>query len=54
MSDTISNGSDTTWDGTDKNGSLVSNGVYFYTYEGIADDGTEFSGQGTVTVVSDE
>ena len=43
-----------TWNGEDMNGSMVSNGVYFYTYEGVADDGTEFSGQGTVTVVYDE
>jgi gliding motility-associated-like protein len=39
------------WDGTDKNGSKVTDGVYFYVYEGVADNGTEFSGQGTVTVV---
>lgn len=39
------------WNGTDKNGSIVNDGVYFYTYEGVADNGTEFSGQGTVTVV---
>jgi gliding motility-associated-like protein len=40
-----------TWDGTDKNGSQVPDGVYFYVYEGTADNGTEFSGQGTVTIV---
>ncbi|MCB9225193.1 MAG: PKD domain-containing protein [Crocinitomicaceae bacterium] len=40
-----------TWDGTDKSGSKVTDGVYFYVYEGVADNGTLFSGQGTVTIV---
>ncbi len=40
------------WDGTDKGGNKVTDGVYFYTYEGMADDGTLFSGQGNIQVVS--
>ncbi|MBK7130290.1 MAG: choice-of-anchor L domain-containing protein [Crocinitomicaceae bacterium] len=40
------------WDGTDKNGSKCTDGVYFYTYEGVSTDGTEFSGQGNVTIVN--
>lgn len=39
------------WNGTDKNGSKCTDGVYFYTYEGVADNGEEFSGQGSVTIV---
>uniref|UniRef100_UPI00048874E9 T9SS type B sorting domain-containing protein n=1 Tax=Crocinitomix catalasitica TaxID=184607 RepID=UPI00048874E9 len=39
------------WDGTDKSGSKCTDGVYFYTYEAITDDGTELVGQGTVQIV---
>jgi gliding motility-associated-like protein len=40
------------WDGTDKNGDLVNDGVYFYTYSGTAENGTPFSGQGTIQVIN--
>jgi gliding motility-associated-like protein len=40
------------WNGTDKGGNKVTDGVYFYTYEGMADDGEVFSGQGNIHVVS--
>lgn len=39
------------WDGTDKNGDLVTDGVYFYTYTGTAANGNPFSGQGTIQVI---
>ena len=39
------------WDGTDKNGSECQDGVYFYTYEGVAENGDEFKGQGNVTLI---
>lgn len=39
------------WDGTDMNGDLCSDGVYFYIYTGTADNGEEFEGQGNVTLV---
>ncbi|OIQ37489.1 MAG: hypothetical protein BM555_00775 [Crocinitomix sp. MedPE-SWsnd] len=39
------------WDGTDKNGSDCQDGVYFYTYEGVAENGDEFEGQGNVTLI---
>ena len=42
------------WNGTDKQGNKVPDGVYFYTYAGKADTGEEFSGQGTVTLVNGE
>ena len=38
------------WLGDDPNGDPCSDGVYFYTYEGVADNGDEFRGQGTVTI----
>lgn len=38
------------WDGRDMNGDVCTDGVYFYTYEGEADNGDQFSGQGTVTI----
>ncbi|UKN03054.1 PKD domain-containing protein [Paracrocinitomix mangrovi] len=44
-------GIDDYWDGKDKNGSQCHDGVYFYTYEGVADNGTEFFGQGTITIL---
>lgn len=40
------------WDGTDKGGQKVTDGVYFYTYEGVAENGDTFKGQGTITLVS--
>jgi gliding motility-associated-like protein len=40
------------WDGTDKNGDSVKDGVYFYTYTGAAANGTPFSGQGTIQVIN--
>lgn len=36
------------WDGNDQNGSPCKDGVYFYTYEAVSDDGTLLNGQGTV------
>lgn len=39
------------WDGTDRNGSTCTNGVYFYTYDGEAENGTPFSGQGTIQII---
>lgn len=39
------------WDGTDKNGSDCNDGVYFYTYEGAAENGDVFKGQGNVTLL---
>ena len=42
------------WDGTDASGSEVNDGVYFYVYEGVADDGTTFEGQGTVTLIREQ
>jgi gliding motility-associated-like protein len=42
------------WNGKDKNGSICTDGVYFYTYEGTADNGTEFKGQGTITLLGGE
>jgi len=38
------------WDGKDKSGSKCTDGVYFYTYEGAAENGDEFKGQGTITL----
>jgi gliding motility-associated-like protein len=38
------------WDGTDMNGSPCKDGVYFYTYQAKADDGTDLSGQGTIQI----
>ncbi|MBD3637394.1 MAG: gliding motility-associated C-terminal domain-containing protein [Crocinitomicaceae bacterium] len=40
-----------TWDGTDMNGSEVTDGVYFYIYSGTAENGETFEGQGTVTLI---
>lgn len=39
------------WDGNDRNGDPCTDGVYFYTYTAIADNGTKFAGQGNVTLV---
>ncbi|MBK6953855.1 MAG: gliding motility-associated C-terminal domain-containing protein [Crocinitomicaceae bacterium] len=41
------------WDGKDKNGSPCTNGVYFYTYEGAAENGTPFQGQGTIQIIGE-
>jgi len=41
-----------TWDGKDKNGDLCTDGVYFYTYSGTADNGDSFEGQGTVQIIN--
>lgn len=41
------------WDGTDKQGNLVPDGVYFYKYAGKGETGEKFSGQGTVQKVSE-
>jgi len=38
------------WNGTDKSGSKCTDGVYFYTYQGAAENGDEFKGQGTITL----
>jgi len=40
------------WDGTTKGGAKCPDGVYFYTYEGKADNGTEFAGQGTIQLIN--
>ncbi|MBI3135676.1 MAG: gliding motility-associated C-terminal domain-containing protein [Bacteroidetes bacterium] len=40
------------WDGTDRNGDLVTDGVYFYAYSGIANNGVTFEGQGTTQVIN--
>lgn len=40
------------WDGTDKSGSECVDGVYFYTWEAVSDNGTELQGQGTVQLLS--
>lgn len=42
------------WDGTDPSGSECPDGVYFYKYEGEAENGNEFSGQGTITLIRGE
>lgn len=40
------------WDGTNmKNGKMCSDGVYFYKYDGVSTDGTEFTGQGNVHLI---
>tara|TARA_B110000037_G_scaffold188288_1_gene219503 strand:- start:25793 stop:26041 length:249 start_codon:yes stop_codon:yes gene_type:complete len=39
------------WDGTDKGGNDVPDGVYFYTYNAILANSTAFNGQGTVTLL---
>lgn len=42
------------WDGKDMNGTPCKDGIYFYTYEAEADDGTRIEGQGTVTINGSE
>ena len=40
------------WDGTHKDsGNECSDGVYYYTYSGTSTNGTEFKGEGTVTLL---
>ncbi len=39
------------WNGSLTNGSEAAAGVYFYTYAGVMDNGTNFEGQGTVQLV---
>ena len=40
------------WDGTNKDsGNECSDGVYFYSYSGTSTNGTEFKGEGTVTLL---
>lgn len=39
------------WDGLDLNGDPCTDGIYFYTYSGVATNGTVFSGQGFVHIV---
>ncbi|MBK7129422.1 MAG: gliding motility-associated C-terminal domain-containing protein [Crocinitomicaceae bacterium] len=39
------------WDGTTKNGKPATDGVYFFIYHGVASNGTEFEGQGTVHLI---
>ncbi|MCG8577571.1 MAG: choice-of-anchor L domain-containing protein [Flavobacteriales bacterium] len=39
------------WDGTDQSGSQCRDGVYFYIYEGEAENGDPFSGQGTIQLI---
>lgn len=40
-----------TWDGTNKKGEPCSDGVYFYVYSGTGENGDEFNGQGSVTII---
>lgn len=40
------------WDGTDMNGDPCPDGVYFYSYEWTADDGTQDAGQGNCHIVT--
>jgi gliding motility-associated-like protein len=39
------------WDGTDRNGDKVKDGLYFYTYRALTDDSTILEGQGNIQVV---
>ncbi len=39
------------WDGTNQQGNNCSEGVYFYTYTAVTDNGTKLKGQGTVELV---
>lgn len=41
------------WDGTNQNGTFVSDGVYFYTLSGILVDGTPIERHGHITVYAD-
>jgi gliding motility-associated-like protein len=39
------------WNGTTKNGSPCPDGVYFYYYKAVSDNGTKLNGQGTVQLI---
>lgn len=39
------------WDGTDESGSICKDGVYFYIYNGEAENGELFEGQGTIQII---
>lgn len=39
------------WDGKDKSGSPCKDGVYFYSYTAVADNGEEFEGQGNLHIM---
>lgn len=39
------------WDGINQQGNTCPNGVYFYTYSAVTDNGTKLKGQGTVELV---
>ncbi|UKN01908.1 gliding motility-associated C-terminal domain-containing protein [Paracrocinitomix mangrovi] len=39
------------WDGSDKNGSPCQDGVYFYKYQAVATNGTEYEGQGNIHLI---
>jgi hypothetical protein len=41
-----------TWDGMDQKGDKCDDGVYFYTYTGVADNGIAFEGQGSIQLIS--
>jgi hypothetical protein len=36
------------WNGENLNGNMCPDGIYFYTYEGHADNGDLFKGQGNI------
>jgi gliding motility-associated-like protein len=40
------------WNGKDKTGDQCRDGVYFYTYDAVSDNGTALQGQGTVQLLS--
>ena len=42
------------WDGTSPGGKKCPNGVYFYPYQGVAENGDTFSGQGNIQLISGE
>ncbi len=46
------NSIDSGWNGTNKKGELVPDGVYFYKYTGVGDTGDAFDGQGTIQKVT--
>jgi gliding motility-associated-like protein len=39
------------WDGTNMSGNACPDGIYYYTYSGVATDSTVFSGQGFVYII---
>ncbi len=40
------------WNGHDKSGSMCRDGVYFYTWQAVSDNGTQLQGQGNVQLLS--